>query len=163
MDIATVYSYNITGFGYKNLHESQINNIKVLKGDFVNQHSFDLFEDPNDKKIKETPSMDLSLKTCWKAIGDVRYVKFRGRIIGGCLDSLLDIVGTKYDYTRNFINKYKMESIPPRRSGCAISKALPGLRGDRDAEGQAYLSFVSFEAFACQIAGLSEMWIRSLE
>ena len=34
-----------------------------------------------------------------------------------------------------------MESIPPRRSGCAISKALPGLRGDRDAEGQAYLSF----------------------
>lgn len=111
MDIATVYSYNITGFGYKNLHESQINNIKVLKGDFVNQHSFDLFEDPNDKKIKETPSMDLSLKTCWKAIGDVRYVKFRGRIIGGCLDSLLDIVGTKYDYTRNFINKYKMESI----------------------------------------------------
>jgi hypothetical protein len=49
-----------------------------------------------------------------------------------------------------------MESIPPRRSGCAISKALPGLRGDRDAEGRAYLSFVSFEAFACQIAGLSE-------
>ena len=35
--------------------------------------------------------------------------------------------------------------------------------GDRDAEGQAYLSFVSFEAFACQIAGLSEMWKRSLE
>mgnify|MGYP007015026289 CR=1 FL=1 len=30
--------------------------------------------------------------------------------------------------------------------------------GDRDAEGRAYLSFVSFEAFACQIAGLSEMW-----
>ena len=59
--------------------------------------------------------------------------------------------------------KYKMESIPPRRSGCAISKALPGLRGDRDAEGRAYLSFVSFEAFACQIAGLSEMWKRSLE
>ena len=44
-----------------------------------------------------------------------------------------------------------------------MSKALPGLRGDRDAEGQAYLSFVSFEAFACQIAGLSEMWKRSLE
>ena len=64
---------------------------------------------------------------------------------------------------RHCDKKYKMESIPPRRSGCAISKALPGLRGDRDAEGQAYLSFVSFEAFACQIAGLSEMWKRSLE
>ena len=74
-----------------------------------------------------------------------------------------------YEAVRCIINdadcdkKYKMESIPPRRSGCAISKALPGLRGDRDAEGRAYLSFVSFEAFACQIAGLSEMWKRSLE
>lgn len=111
MDIATIYSYNITGFGYKNLHESQINNIKVLKGDLVKQHSFDLFENPNDRKVKENSSMDLSLKTCWKAIGDVKKVKFRGRIIGGCLDCLLDIVGTKYDYTKNFIDRYKMESI----------------------------------------------------
>lgn len=49
-DIATIYSYNITGFGYKNLHESQINNIKILKGEQIKQKSFDLFEAPDGNK-----------------------------------------------------------------------------------------------------------------
>lgn len=35
----------------------------------------------------------------------------KGRIIGGCLDCLLNIVGTKFDYTKNFINRYIDESI----------------------------------------------------
>ena len=34
-------------------------------------------------------------------------VDVSGRIIGGCLDVLVNITGTKYDCTKDFINRYK--------------------------------------------------------
>ena len=34
-----------------------------------------------------------------------------GRIIGGCLDVLTNIIGTKYDYTKEFIERYKEDGI----------------------------------------------------
>ena len=34
-----------------------------------------------------------------------------GRLIGGCIDVLKDIIGTKYDGTLDFIEKYKDDGI----------------------------------------------------
>lgn len=38
-------------------------------------------------------------------------IDFKGRIIGGCLECLIDLIGTKYDFTKRFINKYKDDRI----------------------------------------------------
>lgn len=55
----------------------------------------------------------------------------------------------------------------PRAALDALYPCAARSAGRRDAEGQAYLSFVSFEAFACQIAGLSEsgkeVWSEEIE
>lgn len=107
LDIATIYSCNVTGFGYESLHESQLNNIKILKGDMISQNSYDYYEPLNQK---ETERLKLSVKTSWKIIGKEKS-KLNGRIIGGCLDCLLDIVGTKFDYTNKFIDKYSNNKI----------------------------------------------------
>lgn len=107
LDIATIYSCNVTGFGYESLHESQLNNIKILKGELISQKSYDYFESLSEKG---TERYNLSTKTSWKIIGKKKS-KLNGRIIGGCLDCLLDIVGTKFDYTNKFIDKYSNNKI----------------------------------------------------
>lgn len=41
----------------------------------------------------------------------VDNISIEGRILGGCLECLIDLIGTKYDYTKRFINKYKEDRI----------------------------------------------------
>lgn len=97
-DIATIYSFNAKTFGNKNLPESMItNNINMLKGNLTKQIEYGFKVD--DDKMEQP----------WECITDVK--EFSGRIIGGCLDSLKDIIGTKYDCTKRFIEKYKSDGI----------------------------------------------------
>ena len=91
-DLATIYSCNFTSFGKNSKLENDYN-FNILKGNKVIQKSF------NDD---ETFS--------WKLLGKDK-LDISGRIIGGCLPCLLDIVGTKYDYTNKFLNKYKNDNI----------------------------------------------------
>lgn len=91
-DIATIYSFNVKSFGDKNLPSQMIeNNISILKGTLPIQQEFS------------------KSAVGWTCI--TPFVPFKGRIIGGCLDSLKDLIGTKYDNTKEFINKYKNDGI----------------------------------------------------
>lgn len=91
-DIATIYSYNFTTFGNSEILKEQLEyNINTLKGNIPIQKSF-------------------NINTNWTSL-DADNLSFEGRIIGGCLDCLLDIVGTKFDYTKKFIERYKSEKI----------------------------------------------------
>lgn len=95
-DFATIYSFNVTTFG--EIYEQQIdNNLSILKGEKIIQHSFN--QKSNEQEISE-----------WKLINK-KELKTKGRIIGGCLSCLLDIIGTKYDYTKEFLRKYKDDNI----------------------------------------------------
>ena len=97
-NIATIYSFNAKTYGESNLPSSMIeNSIKFLKGLTPKQLEYGF-------KIDEEKT-----KKSWECI--TNYVCIKGRIIGGCLDSLKDIVGTKYDCTKKFINQYKNDGI----------------------------------------------------
>lgn len=97
-DISTIYSFNAKSFGDNNLPISMIeNNIKFLSGKIPKQIEYGY-------KIE-----DKNIEVNWKCI--TTFKPFRGRAIGGCLDSIKDIIGTKYDNTKNFLNKYKEDGI----------------------------------------------------
>ncbi len=97
-DIATIYSFNANKFGDNNLPKSMIeNNIKFLKGFNPTQYEYG-FRLSNEKIFEP-----------WESITNFHPIK--GRIIGGCMESLKDIIGTKYDVVKKFINKYKNDGI----------------------------------------------------
>lgn len=97
-DIATIYSFNAKSFGDDDLPELMIkNNIEFLRGKIPNQIEYGYKID--DNKIFQL----------WDCITMDREIK--GRIIGGCLDSLKDIIGTKYDCVKKFIKKYNNDGI----------------------------------------------------
>ena len=73
------------------------NNIQFLKGyqPIQNEYGFRLL----NKKILQL----------WECV--TKYAPIKGRIIGGCLDSLKDIIDTKYDNIKKFLRKYKNDEF----------------------------------------------------
>ena len=111
LDIATIYSNNFKSFGMKPWHKSLETNIKILKGDLINQKSFEKYE--LYKKNQETGLEDYNLteKVKWKIITGEKEVAINGRMIGGCLDVINEIYGTNYDKTQEFLEKYQNDGI----------------------------------------------------
>ena len=103
LDIATIYSpCNMSGFNIEPLHESYLNYFEILKGNLVKQSKFDTYEGESFSDVIDTPNEWMNIN------GDVLET---GILIGGCIDSLKDIIGTKFDKTKEFIEKYKDEGI----------------------------------------------------
>lgn len=105
-DIATIYGFNAHSFDQTILHECQENAFKIIEGNLIVQNSFKFYEKERPKNANKYNTTE---KVYWENLnGDVDIT---GRIIGGCLDSLRDLPGTRFDYTKKFIEKYKEDGI----------------------------------------------------
>ena len=47
----------------------------------------------------------------WRRLDGESDIEISGRFIGGCLDILLSLCGTKYDNVKEFNNKYKNDGV----------------------------------------------------
>lgn len=109
LDIATIYASNFKTFSMQNWHKSLSDNFDILKGNIITQNSFDLYENKTiDNDNYEEYNLDT--KVIWKSTID-KDISIKGRLIGGCLDVLINLVGTKYERTKNFIDKYKEDKF----------------------------------------------------
>lgn len=106
-DIATMYGHNAGSFDAKTLHPAQQTAIEYLKGNFLPQESYPLYE--KDREGRVEGFYHLTEKVEWKS--PYEKIECEGRLLGGCLDALRYLLGTKYDYTKEFIEKYKEEGI----------------------------------------------------
>ena len=102
LDIATLYGLNASSYSGE-LHECHKNNLEILQGNIVKQNSFKKYD-------TNTGFGDYNLdgNVYWESKNDIDVT---GRLIGGCFDVLLNIIGTKYDYTKEFIERYKDDGI----------------------------------------------------
>ena len=105
-DIATIYGNNAGSFDMTNLHPSLKNALKILKGDIVKQESFEKCERVS---VDSLDGYNLDTEVHWKTPNG--EVDITGRLIGGCIDCLSFIIGTKYDGTAKFVEKYKDDGI----------------------------------------------------
>ena len=101
LDIATIYTpCNMSGFADDVLHQSYLDYFKIVRGDLVKQYKSDYYEDEN---------LDFTIPNEWNTFG--KEIDCSGIVIGGCIDVLKDIIGTKFDKTLSFIEKYKYDRI----------------------------------------------------
>lgn len=102
-DVATLYSpCNMSGFSEDNLHESYLNYFEIIRGNLVKQNKYPF-------KEGESFSDELTEVNDWSNLnGDVDE---EGILIGGCIEVLKDIIGTKFDKTNEFLEKYKDEGF----------------------------------------------------
>lgn len=121
LDIATIYGDNIKNFGMKPLHESLENNIEILKGNLLEQHSFKKYEKERIETTIGDEPYNLDTKVKWRSLNNEKTLEFSGRIIGGCLDLISELFGTRFDNTKEFIEKYKKDGIIWYFDNCEFS------------------------------------------
>ena len=115
LDIATIYGPNYKAFGMRKWHESLENSIKLMNQEELTQNSYEKYEkfegwtDNQDSDPYE--EYHLTEKVIWKNLNNEEKIHIRGRAIGGCFDVIVNLIGTKYDKTSQYIEKYKGDGI----------------------------------------------------
>ena len=105
-DVATIYGGNAGSFDMKNLHKSLKNNLEIWRGKIPVQHSFEKYESTRNDEID---GYNLDAEVRWQAInGDFEA---EGRLLGGCFECINDILGTRFDGTKAFLDRYKNEGV----------------------------------------------------
>lgn len=120
-DIATIYGNNFGSFGANEYHKSLEENLAILSGNLIKQSSYELYENERKDKITGLEGYNLTDKVCWKTFNN-EEVNVKGRILAGCIDVIDIIAGTKFDGTRQFIEKYKEDGIIWCFDNCELSK-----------------------------------------
>ena len=101
LDIATIYTpCNMSGYEKDVLHQSYLDYFKIIRGNLVKQYKSEYYENEDG---------NFNIVNDWITFG--KAIDCSGRLIGGCIDVLKDIIGTKYDKTLSFIEKYKYDRI----------------------------------------------------
>lgn len=125
-DIATIHAENLSEFAMDldSYHKCLKNTIDFLKSEndeFI-EESFDKyqlieFEDGNFKGYNLTED-----SKCILFGSNDKNISFQGRIIGGCIDALSILLGTKYDNTNDFCKRYD-EGIIWYIDNCELNSA----------------------------------------
>ena len=104
-DIETIYGPHAPSF-YLPLEYDTLDAIRLLKGEleFDDYGKWQYYKDEN-------PLASYTLNMESKIISYNYKESFSGRLIGGCLDCLITLCGTKFDNTVNYINNHKEEGI----------------------------------------------------
>lgn len=112
--IATVYGNHFNDFAMRPWHPAVEGNFDFIQGHVVVQNTFDYYEDdfydreaPTDGYREDCPSRQYAILDG----EETRAARMEGRLLGGCLDVLLNLVGTSFDRTKEFIRDYKEDGI----------------------------------------------------
>ena len=111
-DIASIYGQNVKDFGMKELYKNLNSSFEILPGKSITQDSFENYEIPDwEKEIDAFAGYDLTEEDIWKNLKGEEKISFKGRSIGGCFDCVVNLIGTKYDKMKEYIEKYKDDGI----------------------------------------------------
>ena len=122
-DIATIYGNNFGEYGAEEYDRSIEENLELINGNIIVQENYDMYEGESLKVSNPTglEGYNFTDKVEWKILGEESSVTITGRIIGGCLDIISELAGTKYDGTKQFIEKYKEDGIIWYFDNCELS------------------------------------------
>ena len=126
-DMEAIYGVHAPQFHTRPFKYDVLDTINMLKGklSFNGYKSFEyheykaLPEGEEPKKIDPFEPRHLNKRTKVDARGYIKPIK--GRLIGGCLDCLQTLCGTKFDHTKEYIYRHKDEGIIFFLEACDLS------------------------------------------
>ena len=126
-DTASVYGPNAPSFGMDPLHPALEDAFRVLTGRTLSVGNYDGWEkepaeiDETGKKAYNiTEPFNIRIYSAGSTERGER-VQFSGRLLGGCLDCLVNLCGTKFDRVCEFTEKYKNDGIIWFLESCDLS------------------------------------------
>lgn len=110
-DIASIYGQNFSAFGKDPYDKSQKQYLDLLFGKTDTVTSLSFYEDEIHQPITGKEPFYQDKKVKWVNGNKQKMVRMEGRLIGGCTEVLFSLVGTPYEDTLKFIDKYRGDGI----------------------------------------------------
>lgn len=119
-DVAAVYGPCAASFGMEPWHQAIEDAFLLLKGEKLSLQSYGFWE-KESLKNEEQPllpyncteklQIKLFLPTEDGSCREAEKASMEGRLIGGCMDCLVNLLGTRFDKTKAFLEKYKEDGF----------------------------------------------------
>lgn len=117
-DVASVYGPCAAAFGMEPWHPAIGDALGVLEGKVTTVQGYDKWE-KESLKNEEAPVLPYNvtepriLKNYigMQEVGADESIQMQGRLLGGCMDCLVNLLGTKFDKTKEFVERYKEDGI----------------------------------------------------
>lgn len=121
-DVASIYGPCAAAFGMEPWHKAIKDAYELLNGKKCVMSGYDLWE-KESLKDEEHPLVPYNVTepVRYKIFDGKKFyedadmchdtIELQGRLLGGCVDCLVNILGTKYDKTTEFAEKYKNDGI----------------------------------------------------
>jgi len=119
-DIATIYGSNFSFLGAEKQFQNDYDFLDCIKGKKTSFDSYPLYEEERIERVTGLEANHYTGKVEWKTLSNKKE-EWRGRIIGGCLDVIAELIGTSYDGFSSFHKKYKKDGIIWYFDNCALS------------------------------------------
>lgn len=105
-DVATIYGANAGEYDLTPLPQHSKNNLKIIQGNLLIQKDYPEYQKALPWDVE---GFVPDTKVKWNATQKEIHVS--GRCIGGCIDGLKDLIGTRFDRTKDFIDRYQNDGF----------------------------------------------------
>ena len=117
-DVASIYGPSIGAFGTEKFHQAHIDALGIITGTKLAVEGYESFElesfkdDTNPRaSYNLTEQKQYRYYIGEKEVTGADMTSMKGRLTGGCLDCLANLVGTKYDEVASFNSRYADDGI----------------------------------------------------
>ncbi|MCI9000484.1 MAG: LD-carboxypeptidase [Clostridia bacterium] len=108
-DIPSIYSENVKDYAMTPLYQNLTNSLQIAGGKELVQNSFEKYQEQIEDNQDGT--YHLTAKVEWKNITGQEEIVMEGRALGGCIDCIDTLIGTKFDEVKEYIETYKQDGI----------------------------------------------------
>lgn len=127
-DVASIYGPCAAAFGMEPWNPSLTHAYELMRGTRKEVHEFPLWEKESLKDVEHplvpyncteptklrlfAPDMSVTESLPGAdALREVDSVAMEGRLLGGCLDCLINLAGTRFDKVSTFVERYKNDGV----------------------------------------------------
>lgn len=110
-DVASIYGPCVSSFGQEPWHPVLQDSFDVLIGKKDSLTGYDKWErDSLKDDANPLATYNVTEPTVLKTYPD-KHVQMNGRLIGGCMDCLVNLTGTEFDQVGDFLERYKEDGF----------------------------------------------------
>jgi len=120
-DLATVHGSNCMNMGYSRIHETDLRLFDVISNEESSQKSWDSWGGFTSWDDLSGDVYTLKNPSVWKSLNCDEEVSFTGMMIGGCMDTLCKLLGTRFAPVDRFLEKYKQHGFIWTLESCEMT------------------------------------------
>lgn len=120
-DIATIHGSGLMNMGFARIHDADLQAFYVMSSLVTKQKSWDAWGGYTSWDDFTQDVYKLDKPSSWKSLQETAHVSFAGRMIGGCMDTLCKLPGTRFASIEAFLEKYRHDGFIWTLESCEMA------------------------------------------